>query len=55
MLLITTASEEQAKNQKIDKTDDFATWNTEFRYTPGTKDVPYLLEYIYPKVQIFIN
>ena len=55
MFLITTSSEEQAKNLKIDKTDDFDTWTSEFRYAPGTKNVPYGLKYIYPKVQVFIN
>lgn len=55
MLLITTASKEQAENKKTDKMDNFATWTSEFRYAPGTKNVPYGLKYIYPKVQVLIN
>jgi hypothetical protein len=53
MFLIRTLCVKYIENKKFFVNELFLIWTSEFRYTPGTKNVPYHSRSYNPKVQIF--
>jgi hypothetical protein len=53
MFLIRTLYVKYIENKEFSVNEPFFTWTSEFRNTPGTKNVPYHSRSYNPKVQIF--